>query len=307
MGKNNLLLPRWPKILFLILALCYPVFLLLYKLTSLVRGVSASESNLISASQTAFSNIFSNPVDLPIHILRRMLIKLLPNHQLFGLRFINIVIGLILLISMLYIIKIWYGNRAVIYGFFILSSSAWLLHISRIGSDNIMLLASLPIIFAGLVALDEYPQSWKILFLNLGIWLLLIYSPGIFWFLLINFFFYRHSIAEAFSNLSNKFRVIAGLIIILGLTPLIYGLINQANLNIILAISGLPADLPQWSNLLNNVYHNLIFINFYGVFSSDEWLGHLPLLDIFLSAMFLTGLLFSLSAFPSISNQAFIL
>ena len=84
------------------------------------------------------------------------------------------------------------------------------------------------------------------------------------------------------------FRTFCGFIILAGLIPLIWASINSPN-ELLLA-SGLPNTVPSLKSLLENFIHIPEYLFLRGPNDAVRWLGRLPLLDVFSTAMFILGL-----------------
>jgi hypothetical protein len=260
-------------------------------LGGLTPGLSLRELSLDQHTST-LSAILHNPVGLPLTALQ-WLIGTLPFHGLAWLRLASVLLGLSAIFCMTYIMRRWYGPRTALFGFFLFATSAWLLHVGRLATTDILYLWAIPTLLFAHLILHEHTTSKAGAYSWLLCNLLLLYVPGMVWFVLLNMWWQRAEIIEALQSFKSWLGRIGltafGLLL---LAPLIYGLVVGPAKTVGLDLLGLPAAIPNIQTLGSNIRDALLFIAVHGNAPDDAWLNHLPILDAFLTITFITGLYF---------------
>jgi hypothetical protein len=269
----------------------FSMSLLLSNITQLIPGISEREA-LLNQHTSSLSAISHNPAGLPINLLH-WIIGLSPFHGPFWLRTPSIVLALITLLSMVYIMRRWYGPRTMLFGFLLFASSAWFLHVSRLGTTDIMYLLALPLLIAAHIVLHDLTESKLATYFWFVCNLTLLYVPGMAWFVLLNLLLQRTELAKAWSSLKTwPARLGIFAISLLILSPLMYGLIVGSTRTAGLELLGLPTTLPHLSELGMHLRDAVLFIAIRGNAPTDMWLNHLPILDAFMMVLFIAGVYF---------------
>jgi hypothetical protein len=194
---------------------------------------------------------------------------------------------------MAYVLRRWYGIRTAILTFALFACSAWLLHVSRSSTTDIMYLFMLPMLYLAHVVIHGHNKSRTALYFWLAIQAMLLYIPGGIWFVLLNAFLQRSEILAAIKCLGswlNKVGFFLATAILL--TPLVTGLLIGSSRTVGLNLLGLPTALPSISETVHRAAEVLLFVAVRGNASDALWLNHLPLLDAFVTVVFLAGAYF---------------
>lgn len=256
---------------------------LLFRLGSLLPGFSVNEVATYHAS-TSLKEIWQNPINAPYHTLVHALQMALPNN-LITVRMASVFVGWLTVVIFFLLVHRWHGLRTAIFGTLLFGTSSWFLHVSRLGSPDVVLFGLFSIVACG-VWLREHKASGAVI-LGLLISGLLLYTPGMVWFLGIGLLWQWGSIDRAFKH--NKGSLTLGTVLFLGiLAPLLWQFYKHPG-----RISEWLCLPDSWAHPLH-LLHNIIDVPFAVFFRSDvanpeTWLGQLPLLTIFGSIMFLLG------------------
>lgn len=267
--------------------------LLLFKLGSLVHGLSASEYDLqqsIAHSSLSLEHIIRDPISLPYH-LGLYIMQLTPFHGPTTVRFVGAVFGLLGAIGFFYILRKWYTLRMAIFGTALFATSSWFLHASRFASVETCYLL-LPLLIAGVVHIQAKARSQLVLLLVTVLGLLSLYIPGMIWFLVAALFIQRNVIIRSLKLQPVWFKLTLALVSLVLLAPLIIMLVlplGEASENI-LSLMGLPTQIPSFVQVMKNIAHLIGNIFVYNIQGPLFVPGHLPLLDAATGALALVGM-----------------
>jgi len=173
---------HWRLILLVMGALAVLYWLLLHRLGSLVGGLSAGEAQVANTAY-GWHGLYHQPLYLSLDLLRSV-VWLLPGHhgQLLT-RLPDALIGVITIICFATLIKIWHGTRTAIFATAMFASSAWVLHISRLASNDALYLCAIPLLLLGLVVAQRRATNPFVYYGNILLWGSLLYVPGMLWFI----------------------------------------------------------------------------------------------------------------------------
>ncbi len=275
-------------------------WLMLYKLGSLTGGFSRDEVSAL-ASPLGWHGIFSHPLYLPLELLRSALFSAFPDYgQALG-RLPNAILGVLAVVSFACLIRLWYGLRIALMASAMFATSAWTLHVSRLASFDAVYLWSMPTLLLGHFVLRKYykrPLAW---IGSLAAWALLLYVPGMVWFVLVDVVWQRRYIAGGWRHAAGWWaRLIYTLVALVWLPLLVIDLQRPGRL---LSWLGLPQHLGSVLDIARNVidvpYH--LFIR--ASYGPQLWLGHAPVLDIFALAMCALGVYFYVTHWRSARSR----
>lgn len=274
----------------LLLAVLLTATLLSYALGSLVNGLSNREFSFIESSSSAHA-LVADPRFAPLKLLE-WTVGFLPELTPQIMRLPSIVFAAMTLAALVYILRRWYGPRTATFGFIVLVCSAWLLHVGRLATPDVLYLWAIPALLVSHILLRNHSGS-KLAFLAwVGLCGLLLYIPGLVWFVLLNAIWQWRDLKESWQNFRIQTKISMILVFLIILTPLWYSLAIDFAPTRLLDLTGLPHDLPQPMDVLRRIGEGLAFISVYGKAPNDIWLNHLPVLDAMLSGAFLTGIYF---------------
>lgn len=256
---------------------------LLWQLDSLVPGYSANEVATYNASLNLRS-IWENPLNAPYHILVFSIRHIFEDGYI-ATRLASVLIGWLTLCIFCTILYRWHGTRTAIIGTLIFGLSAWFLHISRLGTPEVMFFGILALAGCGVWLRERKAGLAVIVGLLLGA--VLMYTPGLVWFLFIGLLWQWKTIDQAFrKNLGAV--TIGALVFFAGITPLVWRLYQRKEL--IREWLAIPDTWNQPVEFLKNLVDVVSSIFFRGQENPEMWLGRLPLLSVFGIVMFILGI-----------------
>lgn len=233
-----------------------------------------------------FNYFWNHIIYLPYYLLLSIP-QLFDRYGLFSIRSIGAFFGLICVIVFAYITWRWWGTLIAVLATFLFTTSFWFLQVSRNSGPTILyVLAALVIILLGFVVRNKKRHETKTL-LSALLALVLLYIPGMIWFVLAACILQRKLIIEEFKKLPTQVKFIIPLAGIILLIPLIH--VSYNSINEIKTTLGLPQVFSLHNFLVNLIHWPLIiFIRspHMNIFS----LGHLPILSVFVDVMFILGL-----------------
>ena len=286
---------NWRLSLVVIAGLGAVSLLLLFKLGSLVHGLSGAEFELqqtVANSAITPETLLRNPLYLP-YFLALYIVQLGPFHGPSAIRVTGALFGLLGAIGFFYILRKWYTLRMAVFGTALFATSSWFLHTARYASPESTYLL-LPLLIAGVVHIQGKARSRVVLGLVAILGLLTLYIPGLIWFLLPAVILERRIILRSIKLQPIWFVIGLGVVALLLLAPLVamimwpLGLSNaQDN---ILAILGLPTHLLSPMQFVENTGHLLANIFAYNTQGALYVPGHLPWLDASTAGLALIGM-----------------
>lgn len=154
-------------------------FLFLWRLGNLTTGMSAAEAASRSASRS-LDAISQNPVNAP-HKLLQFGVQTLGHHGAFWLRGVSVIFGLVFLLCLYGLLKIWFGRLIAFFGVVLVGATPMFILATRSATATIMLVSPLAIIatFVWLVRTERWPNTaWLSLCLVSAV---ACYVPGVIW------------------------------------------------------------------------------------------------------------------------------
>lgn len=264
-------------------------FLLLYKLRTLSGGLSRNEVDATNVA-VGWHGIYDQPLYLPLKLARSIIFFLDPSHGDLLSRLPNVIFGGMAILTFGWLIRLWHGTRTAIFAGLLFATSAWVLHVSRLASFDVLYLWTIPTLLLTHVQMHRNHSKAVIFYGSMLIWGLLLYIPGVVWLVLANILLQRRAIAAGWQHFSKLWQrslyVLAGI----GWLPLlIVGLTRVGNLRTWL---GIPDTIGDPSQLLKQFVGVFVHILLRGPQYPELWLNRAPLLDIFTLTMALLGIYF---------------
>lgn len=264
-------------------------FLLLYKLRSLSGGLSRNEVDATSVA-VGWHGIYHQPLYLPLNLVRSVIFYLDPSHGDLLSRLPNAIFGGLTVVTFARLIRLWHGTRIAVLAGLLFATSAWVLHVSRLSSFDVLYLWTIPTLLFTHVQMHRKNTKAAIFYGSMLIWGLLIYIPGVVWLVLANMLLQRRVILAGWRHFSvwwqRALYVLAGI----GWLPLLLiGLTRAGNLRLWL---GIPDNIADPNGLLKQLAGVFVHLFFRGPQYPELWLARAPLLDIFTLVMCLLGIYF---------------
>lgn len=257
--------------------------LLLYKLGSLVPGLSTAELQT-RASSMSITTIVNHPIYLNYNLVQWVLIHF-HKYGVFTTRLVSALIAAICVYLVFYTISKWYTLRVAILGTLLFCTSAWFLHIARFATPSVLYLSVISLIAYG--TWIKYTNKHDLaLFLGVLLAITLLYVPGMVWYLLLGLIWQRKAVLQLIKSASNV-TVISSFFLVLLLLPLGWGIYKDHH--IINDLLALPRAFPAPLQILKNLLQVPKQLIWYVPSSPETWLDNIPRLNVFLIAMLIVG------------------
>jgi hypothetical protein len=271
-------------------------FLLLYKLGSLVGGLSLGEV-AASRAPVGWHGIYHQPLYLPLNLVRSVVFFLFADHGQSLTRLPNTLFGLLAVFSFAWLVKLWHGTRTALFAGCLFAASAWVLHVSRLAGFDVLYLWAIPTLLVAHAKLQRQSSSAPIFYGSMLVWGVLLYIPGLIWLLLLELYASRQSIAAGWKHFGRWWQrllyICAGLVWL----PLLADRLRQtATLKTWL---GLPAHLASPLTLLKHFVGVFVHLFVRGPQYPTLWVGRAPVLDIFTLTACLIGVYFYIQNFKA--------
>jgi hypothetical protein len=238
---KSVVVQHWQSVLFVVLFLI--ALGALFGIRFGIAPVVVSDELLVANIGT--TTILQNPLYLHQQVLQKLL--LLGGVDLVtAVRATSVVNAVIGVGALFMVLKMWISWRMAVFGTTLFVSSSWLLHIARIGTiDANYLLISVPLL--GLVLLNANKYSLRGTLMLLTSSIILLYIPGMVWFMVPVLIWRRRLLLQTFKNLSIWARGAIALYMLLGAIPIIVGSIVSPQ--VLLASAGLPQTTSELSSI----------------------------------------------------------
>jgi hypothetical protein len=273
----------WQTILVAAGAIVVVVTLLWFRLGTLTHGRSTLE--IPAVYHLSLHDIAHNPVNLPYRLGLYVLGKA-DIHSLWAVRSLSSLVGLCIAVAFFAILHRWHTNRMALFGTFLFVSSSWFLRVSRFGSPEVLLFSLLLLVLCGLWLRNNRSRLISVYLLACA-GALLLYIPGMVWFVGAAIVWQRKLFTKEISEVNKALIFSAIVLFIILLLPLGWAIAHTPSL--IRPILGLPDALPSPLQIGKNLFNVPLFLFVRGPKNPALWLGRLPILDIFTTAMFALG------------------
>lgn len=275
-------------ILLVLVSVLTVINLLIYKLGSLTTGGLSHGEWLVSKATNGWHGIYHDPLYLPMGVVRSTVNLLANQHSQFTTRLPSVIIGALTIIIFAWLIRLWHGTRTAMLGTLMFATSAWVLHVSRLASYDVVYLLVIPALLLSVAAMQRYANRPLVLYGSMLIWGSLIYVPGVVWLVALTIFWERRAIKLGWKHLGNAkgrlLYVLSGLIWL----PLLF--LNHKGLETTwLGIPEHIGSLPTLAANFGSVFYNLLV---HGPRDATLWLSNAPLLDVFTLVMLVMGVYF---------------
>ncbi|HVA11382.1 MAG TPA: hypothetical protein VNG32_04435 [Candidatus Dormibacteraeota bacterium] len=272
-----------------VLAILALAALLIYRLGSLTHGLSQQEVQTSTAA-VGWHGIYHSPLDLPLKALRSVVFYIFPSHGQTLTRLPNAAIGGLTIMSFSWLAYLWHGRRTAIFASVLFASSAWVLHVSRYASYDVVYLWAMTTLLLTHALLHHYKKQALVWYLTLLLWGVLLTIPGMIWFLVPSLYLQRSPIRNSWRAFGRWWQRILAVIILLLWVPLLG--VDLSRSGQLKAWLGLPNHLAAPAMLLKQFGGVFVHLFLRGPQYPTLWLGRAPLLDAFTLAMCALGIYF---------------
>jgi hypothetical protein len=278
----------WQDNVYEISVILVALIFLLYRLSEIGQGLSAQEKiiqdHLIQNSiglHYLYHNLVFLPYNVGLYVLEKTKI-----HSLFSIRFVGVVFGVIAAIEFFYLIRRLFGNFIASLTTLVFIDSLWFLQAARTQQSAILYCVGiLTVALIGFIKHNENHKTLKLI-ISLISASLILYIPGMIWFLLALVIIKRKRVVEIIKSFKPYETVAAALVFLLIISPILAYSVQQ------------PSLLRQLVGLPTVISPHVMFTRFYSL-PSDVFLrtvhptylnlGHLPALDIFSTVLMVLG------------------
>jgi 4-amino-4-deoxy-L-arabinose transferase-like glycosyltransferase len=247
------------------------------------QGYSAGEVYAWRAGMS-WRDIFHHPLNAPYEALVRLLGYLHPHSLITG-RLASTIFALGTLTAFYWLVRYWYGMRTAFFGTLLFGSSAWFLHVGRLGTPEVLMFGLLMLAACG-VWFRHSKQGWVVALLML-LAAVFLYVPGMVWFVAAGVLWQWRTIDRMFKR-HLGFVTLGGFLMLAALVPLALAMYHTPQLA--RQVAGfVPGEWPHPVAAVRAFLEVPVHLFFRGPELPEQWLGRLPVLDIFTTAMVFLG------------------
>lgn len=278
-------LVNWPVILTVLLAVFLISALFLYKIDTLLPGLSNNEIAQIQKTSTP-SALIENPIGLP-HKTVQFIAHKSGLSPIVAIRAASTILAMIVALAFYYVLSNWYTKRIAVLGTLLFVTSSSFLNVARSGTDLINY-SLLFLAFACVIWLQKSDRKAAPLIVSGLILLSLIYTPGMIWFVAPLLVWKFRWIVRILKTQKIYTLILISVITILAITPLVYGIAKDPSL--VWTYLGLPNELPTPIEFIKNL--SLLPLRLFAINTEgyEFWLGRLPFISWFTTVMFAIGI-----------------
>jgi hypothetical protein len=264
-------------------------FLLLNRLGSLAGGLSSTEVQAATMA-VGWHGIYHQPLYLLVKLLRSIFFAFSPSHGKGLTRLPNVILGALTIVIFSTLIWLWHGRRTAVMTSILFACSAWVLHVSRLASFDVLYLLTLPTLLLVNRALYTFNESRYVWYISLVALVLTLYVPGMIWLLILAIYFLQEQLIDGWKRFSSVYEKVATVaILLLPSLFLLFDLTRSVQLKLWL---GLPKHMGSVLTILKHFIAVPIHLFIRGPQYPDLWLGRTPILDVFTLLMCLIGIYF---------------
>lgn len=268
-------------------AIAAVAWLMLYRLGSLTGGLSMGELSA-AAAPVGWHGIYHDPSYLPLELIRSLVFSVFPAHGQFLTRLPDAALGAGAIVCFGVLVRLWHGWRTALFATAMFAAAAWTLHVSRLASFDVVYLWSMPTLLLSHFLMRKYyrnPYAWCA---NMAVWGLLLYVPGMVWFVAADIIWQRRFLVKGWGEAGWRPRLAYVSVALAWLPLLILGLARNG----LRAWLGLPSHLAAGHELLKQFAAVPVHLFIRGPEYPQLWLGRAPILDIFALATCFLGIYF---------------
>jgi hypothetical protein len=263
--------------------------LLLYRLNTLTGGLTGSEY-ITSAVAVGWHGVYDQPLYLPLTIVRSIIFVLQPDHGDLLTRLPNALFGGLTIITFAWLIRLWHGTRTAFLAGLLFATSAWVLHVSRLASFDVLYLWAIPMLLVTHVQMHRNSAKDYVFYGSMLMWGFLLFIPGVVWLVIANTVLQRKTILQGWrlrtTSLKQALYVLCGAI---WLPLLATALTRPGNIKLWL---GIPDTLASPHDLLKQFAGVFVHLFIRGPQYPELWLNRAPLLDLFALGICIIGIYF---------------
>jgi hypothetical protein len=263
--------------------------LLLYRLGTLTHGLSSGEVQA-AVAPVGWHGIYHAPLDLPLKLVRSVVFWLSPNHGQTLTRLPNAIFGALAIMSFSWLTWLWHGRRTALLVTALFATSAWVLHVSRYASYDVLYLWAISTLLLSHALLQRYVNRSAVWYGVLALWGLMLTIPGMVWFVLPELYIQSSLVKKGWATFGGWWQRLIALIIALVWLPLL--IIDFGRSGQLVTWLGAPSHIAGPTTLIKQLVSVPIHLFVRGPEYPALWLGRAPILDAFTLAMSALGIYF---------------
>ncbi|MEO7364487.1 MAG: hypothetical protein ABIV43_03200 [Candidatus Saccharimonadales bacterium] len=272
--------------------------LFLWRLWSLTPGLSPTEYATAGATY-GWHGLVQSPLFLPIDFLRSSLFSLAGHHGILLTRLPNVVFGIVTILLLGFIIRAWHGTRTAVWATLMFACNAWVLHISRLASNDSVYLLALPLLLVVQLYMLKKPTKPLVWYGSLTTCVLLLYVPGMIWLVLLSLYWQRRGLVAGWRARTARWQRGLYVLLALGVLPLLPYLTQLSHLKQWL---GLPEQF-SFSEIGRQTLFVPVHLLVRGPLDAERWLAHAPILDAIALALAVIGIWFYITHFSATRSR----
>ncbi len=264
--------------------------LLLYKLGSLNKGGLGYVELQAVTSTYGWHGIYTSPLYLPIKLVRSVIYTLGVSHSQLVTRLPNAILGGVTIGIFAWLIRLWHGNRTAVLSTVMFATSAWVLHVSRLASFDVLYLMLIPALLLSVAALQRHATKPLVYYGSILLWGSLLYIPGAVWLIALTIYWENKAIKQGWNSFNSlKQRALYVLSGLIWLPLLIIDLFRPDMFKIWL---GIPNKFSGPVDMIRNLWDVIYALVVHGPANAAIWLHNAPIFDIFTLVVIALGVYF---------------
>ncbi len=219
-----------------------------------------------------------------------MVFFVFPGHGQTLTRVPNVLFGGLTTLSLAWLLYTWHGKRSALFGTALFATSAWVLHVSRLASFDVLYLWVMSMLLLIQVVLPRYSRQVYVFYGSILMLGMLLYVPGMVWLILTSVYWQRKALLDGWQYFAQPWQHLLSVLAAALWSPLL--LINLLRPGNFRAWLGLPAHFTGVMHLLKGFFAVFVHLFVRGPQYSQLWLGRAALLDVFTLTGCILGIYF---------------
>lgn len=236
-------------------------------------GYSPAEKAALESS-SSLSAIADNPVNGPHKLVQFLLVNL--NESITAARFASVLFGLLFLGCFYIILRRWFGRMVAIYGTVLFTTLPFVILTARSASSDVMYLGSTCLVAAYIWLSVARTKSMALLALT-GSAALLMYTPGMIWFILAGALLWHKKIYSNAASAGRLFNALGIIVLLAGAVPIAAAALSDTS--VVKRLFLLPSEMPSVTTALLNTVWGILGLVWQTRDTHPLILGHLPILS----------------------------
>lgn len=290
------ILDNWKVVLLALSTIGLLGLLLIFKLGSLVGGLSDSElatQQLIANDGLGLQTVAREALFLPYNVMLYLL-QYTPFTGPTGVRSVGVLFGILGAAGMFYIFRKWYTPRVAVLGTILFATSSWFLHTARYADQSASYLL-LPLLVAAMIALQAKTRSRLAITAAVVFGMAMLYLPGLILFIIPALVIKRKVIITSLKMQPVWYKIALVFTAIIMLLPLILSLVKpisgRSTIDNLLSLIGLPgSNLDGAQTMLMTLRDSIGGIFVYNTAGPIFVPGHVPWFDICTTVLAVIGI-----------------